>query len=145
MCKEKFVWEDIVNDPVRQEAADKRAVEEDNRRADKEDRLCQFHERNAERRRSRVEIQACRYATGALAAGVVAFLVGNGGIGWLARILGIVAAGLALISCFGFGRIYEMDRSKRRAALRCARPEDGVKENTYIDTVTEEVDEVNAE
>ena len=123
MCKEKFVWEDIVNDPVRQEAADKRAVEEDKRRADKEERLCQIHERNAERRRNRVEIQACRYATGALATGVVTFLIGDGSIGWLAWILGIVAAGLALISCFGFGRFYEMNQGNRRAALGCSRTE----------------------
>lgn len=142
---EGFVWENIFEDPARQENVDNRIAAENRRRAEREERLCQFHQANADRKRSRMEVQACRYATGALAAGAVAFLVGDGGIGWLAWILGIIAACLALISCFGFGRINEMDRAKRRAALRCARPEDGMQENTYIDTVTEEEDEVNAE
>lgn len=111
MSKEKFVWEDIVNNPERQEAASKRMADEDKRRAESEEKLCQWHQNRAEHRRSTVEIQATKYAMGAVACAVVAYFAGNGGITWMAWTLGIVGAVLAVISCFGFGRVHEMSKS----------------------------------
>ena len=103
-------WDNIVNDPSRMEAADVRIAQENQRRADKEMLLCEFHQKNEVRRKKRVEIEACRYACGALATGLVAYFVGAGGVDWLAWTLGSVAAVIALIAAYGFGKVYEMKR-----------------------------------
>lgn len=103
-------WDGVVNDPKRMETANARIAQENQRRAQKEMLLSQFHQKNEVRRKSRVEVEACRYATGALAAGVVAYYVGTGGVDWLAWALGSVAAVLALIAAYGFGKVYEMGR-----------------------------------
>lgn len=103
-------WDGIVNDPNRMETADVRIAQENQRRAEKEMLLCQFHQKNEVRRKKRVEIEACRYVCGALATGVVAYYVGAAGVNWLAWALGSVSAVLALIAAYGFGKVYEMKR-----------------------------------
>lgn len=142
---ERFVWDPIVNDPARHKETDRRIADENRRRAEREERLCRFHQASAKRKRIQAEVQACRYATGALFAAVVTYFIGHSGINWLAWILGAVAAALAAISCFGFGRVHEMSRNRERAASRSSSPESGMQGYTYTDNLTEEEDEVNAE
>ena len=100
----EWEWEGVKNTPERQEAADKRAAEA----ADKREFLSDFHQQCAARRKVRIEITACRYSTGALAAGVAAYFAGNGGIGWLAWVLGGMAALMGLIAAYGFGKVRGM-------------------------------------
>lgn len=96
----EWEWEGVMNTPERQEAADKRAAEAE----DKQAFLSSFHQKCAERRKIRIEITACRYACWALAAGVAACFAGNDGIGWLAWVLGGAAVVLGLIAAYGFGK-----------------------------------------
>lgn len=104
----EWEWEGVMNTPERQEAAEKRAAEAADKRAaeaaDKLEFLSGFHQQCAARRKNRIEITACRYSTGALAAGVAAYFAGTGGIGWLAWVLGGMAAVMGLIAAFGFGK-----------------------------------------
>lgn len=58
-----------------------------------------------------------------------------------AWIFGIVAAGLALIASFGFGRISEIDRNKKRSTSRSNSSESSPQEQTYTDNVTAEMEE----
>lgn len=104
----EFEWDGIVNNPERKAAADRRAAEEASLRMGKDETLAGFHQKLAKRRRERIDIQAFRYALTALGAGVAAWFVGMGGIGWLAWTLGAVALVLGLISSYGFGRANEM-------------------------------------
>lgn len=138
---EGFVWDSIINNPARHEEINRRSADENRRRAEREERLCQFNYATADRKRTRMEVQACRYVTSALAAGVVACLAAYGGLNWLAWILGIVAAGLALIASFGFGRISEIDRNKKRSTSRSNSSESSPQEQTYTDNVTAEMEE----
>ena len=96
----EWEWEGVMNTPERQEAAEKRAAEA----ADKREFLSDFHQQCAARRKNRIEITACRYATGALGAGVAAYFAWSGGIGWLACVLGGIAAVVGLIAAYGFGK-----------------------------------------
>lgn len=107
---DEFVWEPIVNDPERQEAANKRKAAEDKRRAESEEKLCRFYQERAKHRRSTVEIQATKYAMGAVACGVAAYFSGTGSIDWLAWTFGIIGAILAGIAVYGFGRVREMTK-----------------------------------
>lgn len=100
----EWEWEGVMNTPERQEAANQRAAEAE----DKQEFLSSFHQKCAARRKVRIEITACRYSTGALAAGVAAYFAGTGGIGWLAWVLGGVAAVLGLIAAYGFGKVRGM-------------------------------------
>lgn len=103
-------WESVVNTPERQEAADQRYVKEQQGRTEKEEFLCNFYEKNEQRRKTRVEIQACRYSLVSMVCGAVAYFCGDGGVDWLAWVLGVVAGVFALIAAFGFGKIKEMNR-----------------------------------
>lgn len=96
----EWEWEGVMNTPERQEAAEKRAAEA----LDKREFLSDFHRQCAARRKNRIEITACRYSTGALAAVVAAYFAGTGGIGWLAWVLGGAAVVLGLIAAYGFGK-----------------------------------------
>ena len=97
-------WDGIVNDPERKEAADKRAAEDAARMEDRQHFLSGFHQKCAERRKVHIENTACRYFTGALAAGVAAYFSGAGGIAWMAWVLGCAAVVLGMIATYGFGK-----------------------------------------
>lgn len=101
----EWEWEGVMNTPERQEAANQRAAEVKG----KQEFLSSFHQKCAARRKIRIEITACRYCTGALAAGVAAYFAGAGGIGWMAWVLGGVAAVMGLIAAYGFGKARGMD------------------------------------
>lgn len=141
----EWEWENIINDPERQEAANESIAAENRRRAEKEDKLCQFHRNNAQRKKTRVEIQACKYLMGALTAGVAAYFAGYGGIGWLAWVLGGAAAIMAGVAIYGLGRVKEMGKAIEKAASRCTRPESGAEEYPHAPSVTEDQEGVNAE
>ena len=112
MSKNKceFEWEDIVNDPARKAEGDKRAAEEAILRKNKKETLAAFHKKCAERRKVRIEAQAFRYTTAALAICAVAIFVGTGGIAWLAWILAAASVVLGLIGSYGVGCAYEKGR-----------------------------------
>lgn len=100
----EWEWEGVTNTPERQEIADRRFARDQQRRAEREEFLCNFYQKNEERRKKRLEVQSCRYCTGAMAAGVAAYFTGTGGMGWLAWVLGGMAVVLGLISAYGFGK-----------------------------------------
>ena len=102
----EFEWDGIVNDPERKAEADKRAAEQV--ASDKKEMFANFYSEEAKRRKGRTTIQAIRYAVVALATAAVAWIVGTGGIVWLAWVLGAVAVSLGLIASYGFGRVKEM-------------------------------------
>lgn len=104
----KMAWDCIFNDPTRKAEADKRAEEEARLRMDRQEILADFHEKCAERRKDRIEGQAFRYTVAAMAIGAAAWFVGDGGIGWLAWVLGAGAVVLGLIGSYGFGRAREI-------------------------------------
>lgn len=110
MSKETFEmeWDGIINDPERRAAADQRAAEESKLRMNRQEILADFHDKCAERKKERIEVQAFRYTVAALAAGAAAWFVGDGGIGWLAWVLGVGAVVLGLIGSYGFGRANEI-------------------------------------
>lgn len=103
-------WDGVVNTPERQEAAAQRHMKEQKDRAEKEGFLCNFYEKTEQRRKVRVEVEACRYTLGAMIAGLVAYFCGVGGVAWLAWVLGASAVALALIAAYGFGKVKEMGR-----------------------------------
>lgn len=108
MKNEKFVWEEIIDDPARRAAADRRAEEAAEKDAGKEAFLGSFYEKRQRHRKEQTQIRAFRYSCAALAAGLVAYFVGHGGIGGLAWFLAAVAAIMAMIAAYGFGKVAEM-------------------------------------
>ena len=65
----EFEWDSIMNDPERKAAADRRAAEEASLRMGKQEVFAGFYEKRAEHRKEYVQVQAMRYAIGAMAAG----------------------------------------------------------------------------
>jgi fatty acid desaturase len=94
----EWEWEGILNTPERQKAAAKRTAAD----TGKQERLSEFHRHCAERLKKRLEISACRYATGAVGAGVAAYFAGD--IAWLTLVLWGIALVAGLIAAYGFGK-----------------------------------------
>lgn len=106
----EWEWSDIVNDPARKVAADKKEADESKRRSEKDARLCEFHRRSAERKKAKVAAEAFMYLMASLAVCVIAKYAWAGGIPWFGWTMVIVASTLGAIACFGFGRAYEVGR-----------------------------------
>lgn len=103
-----FEWDGVMETPERREEAERRYAREQKVRADKEAALCQFRERQEEKRRERVEIRSVRYAICAIAAAVVAVLFGSVDLTWAVWISGGISVIMALISAYGAGMYHEM-------------------------------------
>ena len=101
-------WEHIVNAPERQVEGDLRAADREAAQEDREMLLADFHEHSEQRRKERMQRTAYRYALLAMACGLLAYACGYYGINWLAWTIGTAASIFAIISSYGFGRVYEM-------------------------------------
>ena len=105
-----FEWDGVMETPERKAAAEQLYIREQQERAEKEDALCRFRERQEERRAQRVEIGAVRYAICSMTAAVAAVLFGSAELTWAVWISGGAAVILALLSAYGFGICREMKR-----------------------------------
>ena len=103
----QWEWDNIVNDPKRQAAAEERAA---NERAEQESRLCAIRQRCAERKKAKLLFKVYMFLVGALAAGVIARYAGQGGIDWLAQMMVITAAVFGTIACLHFVQISKIGR-----------------------------------
>lgn len=102
--------EGVVNTAERQERADRRYAREQQHRAEKEEFLCNFYEKNEQRRMAKTEMRAIRYFLTAMALGLAAYFLGETSLKWLAWTAGAFSVVCALITAYGLGMIKEMKR-----------------------------------
>ena len=124
----EWEWDGIVNDHSRVACVEKPAEEKGNM-------FSGFYQRDESRRRTRTEIQACRYAFTALAVAAVALFIGAGGLRVMSWILGATAMVIALVSSYGFGKIAEMSRKK--AAPGWIRTGNGAQECSHAPNIAD--------
>ena len=103
-------WDGIVNTPERQEEADRRYAREQQIRAEKEEFLCNFYEKNEQRRMAMIEMRAIKYFLTAMVLGLAAYFLGETSLKWLAWTAGAFSVVFALITAYGLGMINEMKR-----------------------------------